>query len=428
MTQKKNMTTRPRRKAIKAERDHFRKIILLEENNLSKYATKDSNSKRKYPLSFECVRSNFWRDSDRILHSFAFNRFLDKTQVFYLNENARLTHRMLHVQLVAKISRLLARALRLNEHLCEAIALGHDIGHTPFGHEGETILSKISHKRLERYFKHSVQSVRWLNILEKSTQKEKRPNGLNLSLQVLDGVLCHDGEDMRIAIAPDRNKNIQKFRKQYYDKQEREHLFLAPMTLEGCLVRFCDVIAYIGRDIEDAIAVGLIDAFPETQLGKNNGQIIDSLVIDLLKHSEGRDRIAYGRKTFKALQELYQFNMENIYRNNLITIHQAKIERLFHMTFNELLADLESGDKATLIYKDHVSVISEYYPEYIENSGPEQVVIDFIAGMTDRYFIRLISEMFFPSPFPVNYSDLSRITGIPEKHLDVVIKKRKPVS
>ena len=416
----------PQRRKV-SSRAHFRSVILLEEKHLSSYAARDSDAIRRAPLSFECLRPNYWRDADRILHSFAFNRFLDKTQVFYLNENVRLTHRMLHVQLVAKISRLLARALRLNAHLVEAIALGHDIGHTPFGHEGERILSAILHERLGRYFKHSVQSVRWLNILEKNSQTEGVPlrrNGLNLSLQVLDGILCHDGEDMRRMMAPDRSKDIEKFKRQYYQKMNKKQVFHEPMTLEGCLVRFCDVIAYIGRDIEDAIAVGLIDRFPDTPLGSSNGQIIDSLVMDLLRHSEGKNRIAYGRNTFKALSDLYAFNQQQIYRNRLIAIHHFKIERLFHMIFNEILKDIDNGDETSPVFKDHILPIHLVYPAYLAKSGPIQVVVDFIAGMTDRYFINLVGEMFLPSPFPVNFADLSRITGMPEKYLDLVIQAR----
>jgi len=423
---KKTKSIRGSRKNIEAQRDHFRHIILLEEKNLSQRAARDKDAIRKHPLSFECLRPNFWRDSDRILHSFAFNRFLDKTQVFYLNENSRLTHRMLHVQLVAKISRLLGRALRLNPHLVEAIALGHDIGHTPLGHEGERILSEISYKRTQKYFKHSVQGVRWLNILEKNSQHEGTPNnGLNLSLQVLDGILCHDGEDMRMAIAPDRTKSIGKFLKQYRQKQEKESLFLAPMSLEGCLVRFCDVIAYIGRDIDDAIAVGLVDRFPDTPLGKNNSQLIDYLVMDLLKASEGKEKIAYSRKTYNALKELYAFNMENIYKNHLITIHQKRIERLFTLVFEELLSHVKQKYTSSPIFKDHINSISEYYTDYVDKYDPEQVVIDFISGMTDSYFLDLAQKLILPGTFPVDFSDLARITGVPEKYIDSLITKRK---
>ena len=416
----------PSRNRYESDRKHFRSVILREEKLMSRYATFDRDAIRRHPLSFECLRPNYWRDADRILHSFAFNRFLDKTQVFYLNENARLTHRMLHVQLVAKISRLLARALRLNAQLVEAIALGHDIGHTPFGHEGEYFLSRISWEHTGRYFKHSVQSVRWLNILEKNSQAEGSPNnGLNLSLQVLDGILCHDGEDLQMKMAPDRSKDIDKFKRQYNQKMKKERVMHTPMTLEGCLVRFCDVIAYIGRDIEDAISVGLIDRFPETPLGQNNGQIIDSLVMDLLTHSEGKDLIAYGRKNYSALKELYEFNMTHIYQNELITINRTKIERLFNMIFDEILRDLQTENLSAPVFKDHLMPISTYYPGYLKKSGPEQVVVDYIAGMTDRYFIRLVDKMFLPSRFPVNFADLSELTGMPENTLDKIIKRTR---
>jgi dGTPase len=185
------------------------------------------------------------------------------------------------------------------------------------------------------------------------------------------------------------------------------------------------VIAYIARDIEDAIAVGLIDSFPDTPLGQSNGQVIDSLVVDLLKHSEGKDKIAYGKKTFQALSELYEFNMKNIYQNQLITIHQEKIERLFYMIFDEILKDLKTENANSLVYKDHLLPILDYYPDYLEKTAPEQVVLDYISGMTDRYFINLVNDMFLPGAFPANFSDLSRMTGIPERYLDIVIHKRK---
>ena len=411
-------------------RIRFRDIFLEEERNLSKYATRDRDALRRAPLSFECIRPNFWRDSDRILHSFAFNRFLDKTQVFYLNDNIRLTHRMLHVQLVAKIGRLLAKCLRLNTSLVEAIALGHDIGHCPFGHEGERILSQLSRAKLGKHFRHSVQSVRFLNILEENSQKEGAPagRGLNLTLQVLDGILCHDGEDLQVTINPDRSKTIEKFTRQYHDKMEGKANFIQPMTLEGCLARFCDVIAYIGRDIEDAIAIGLIDRFPDNPLGSSTGQIIDALVMDLLANSENKDRISYSKKTFKALEELYKFNMKNIYRNPLIMIHNRKIERLFIMMFDEILKDLEQGNRESPVFKDHVNQIERYYPNYIESTKPAaQVVVDFISSMTDRQFLQTVSDMFFPGPLPTNYADLSRITGLPEGHLDNLFRARKPV-
>jgi dGTPase len=427
VTKKPKSATPPKPGSKKAaDRAHFRSVILQEESVLSKYAARDKDAIRKAPLSFECTRPNYWRDADRILHSYAFNRFLDKTQVFYLNENARLTHRMLHVQLVAKISRLLARALRLNAHLCEAIALGHDIGHTPFGHEGESILSEISQRELNVYFKHSVQSVRFLNMLERNSQDEQaKNNGLNLTLQVLDGILCHDGESLKIAITPKREKTIEDFLRQFEEKKVKDKVFHQPKTLEGCLVRFCDVIGYIGRDIEDAIALGVIEKFPDTPLGNNNGQIIDTLVMNLAKNSEGKDKVAYSRPIFNALKDLYKFNYENIYKSELISLNKEKIERLFRMLYDEIKSDLLAEDRSSPIFKDHVTAILEYYPTYLEKTQPEQVVIDFMSGMTDRYFISLANEKFIPSRFPTSFSDLSRITGLPERYLEVVMAKRK---
>jgi len=192
-------------------------------------------------------RQNYAVDSDRILHSSAYTRYIDKTQVFYLVDNDHITHRVLHVQLVSKISRTIGRFLRLNEDLIEAAALGHDIGHCPFGHDGESYLSELCQAHGIGPFQHNLQSVRFVENIE------RKGRGLNLTLQVLDGILCHDGEIHAQALYPRPEKDFHILDKEIADKAANPALPVTPMTLEGCVVRMADTISYIGRDIEDAI-------------------------------------------------------------------------------------------------------------------------------------------------------------------------------
>ena len=226
--------------------------FLLKEANLSEYATKSSEAIRLYPLD-EDIRPNYFRDIDRIIHSLSYTRYTDKTQVFSYKENDHISKRMIHVQLVSKVARTIGRALNLNEDLIEAIALGHDIGHTPLGHEGEYILDKISQRELGETFAHNIQSVRHCMYVE------NKGNGLNLSIQVLDGILCHNGEKL-LNCYTYKNTNedfLKKLKKCYKDKNYTNNL--TPYTLEACVVRISDIIAYIGRDLIDAMEYGLIN-------------------------------------------------------------------------------------------------------------------------------------------------------------------------
>ena len=225
-----------------------------EEEILSPFAALSKNAIRRRPDErvTKGHRQNFSIDSDRILHSLAYTRYVDKTQVFYLIDHDHITHRVLHVQLLSKIARTIGRFLHLNEDLIEAIALGHDIGHPPFGHDGERILSEICLKHGLGHFLHNVQSVRFLDLIE------RKGRGWNLSLQVLDGILCHDGETHKEGLVPNRGKSFDDLDREMRQKTENPELELTPMTLEGCVVRLADTISYIGRDIEDAIRLNLI--------------------------------------------------------------------------------------------------------------------------------------------------------------------------
>src|SRR4030042_1990494 len=220
-----------------------------EEERLSPWACLSLNAlrRREEDNIAKGHRQNFSLDTDRILHSLAYSRYIDKTQVFYLIRNDHITHRVLHVQLVSKISRTIGRLLRLNEDLIEAIALGHDIGHTPFGHDGEKFLSELSRNHGLGHFFHNIQGVRFLDKIE------RKGRGWNLSLQVLGGILSHDGEVHRQALFPDRQRDFALLEGIMKEKQEDAAKEIWPMTLEGCVVRMADTISYVGRDIEDAI-------------------------------------------------------------------------------------------------------------------------------------------------------------------------------
>src|SRR6056297_1148062 len=264
-------------------------------------------------LAFD-YRQQFAVDVDRILHSMAYSRYIDKTQVFYLIQNDHITHRMLHVQLVSKVARTIGRFLGLNEDLIEAVAIGHDIGHPPFGHDGERCLSVLCENSGIGEFHHNVQSVHFLDHVE------KKGVGWNLCLQTLDGILCHDGEVHDPLIRPQRDKNFARHEAEMAARRDGKTIPLIPMTLEGCVVRFADTVSYIGRDIEDAIRLGLISRseLPEKsvkQLGRTNGTIVYTLVTDIIRNSLENDAIAFSPVISEALQELKSFNYERIYKN-----------------------------------------------------------------------------------------------------------------
>ena len=328
-------------------------------------------------------RQSFALDADRILHSRAYTRYIDKTQVFYLIRNDHITHRVLHVQLVSKIARTIGRFLNLNEDLIEAIALGHDIGHTPFGHDGERFLSRLCHRTGIGYFLHNVQSIQFLERVE------RKGTGWNLCLQTLDGILCHDGEIHNQVLEPVRNKDFETLYKEMAAKKESPDLALMPMTLEGCVVRMADTVAYIGRDLEDAIRLDVIErpdlpADVERVLGNSNGTIVYNLVTDIIRASHGKSYIALGDGVSQALKRLKEFNLERIYMNPRIKQYSDAIRQLFDLLFEKFLADLEKENRSSPIFSGFLKDMSE---EYVLSHRPAEIVRDFIAGMTDHYFL-----------------------------------------
>lgn len=368
----------------------------LDESELQKLSTHAFHSKlaqRRYPEDRleKDYRQAFSIDVDRILHSLAYTRYIDKTQVFYLVKNDHITHRVLHVQLVSKIARTIGRFLGLNEDLIEAIALGHDIGHTPFGHEGETFLSKLCNSYGIGQFHHNVQSVQFLDNVE------NKGNGCNLCLQTLDGILCHDGETHNQMLEPVRTKTFETLYTEMHNKKIKP-VSLVPMTLEGCVVRFSDTISYIGRDIEDAIRLNLIKRsdIPRSCtniLGTTNGTIVFTLVTDVVNQSYHQPYIAFSSEISHALKTLKKFNYEYIYLNPKIKQNKQTIGQLFTVLFERYMTDISHNNSSSVIFTNFLENMSA---KYLEMHCHAEIVRDFIAGMTDHYFLQQCPEELRP--------------------------------
>lgn len=364
--------------------DQAKLNFLTKEQNLSKYATKSSESIRLEELTDDDIRPSYFRDIDRIIHSLSYSRYSDKTQVFPYKENDHISKRMIHVQLVSKIARTIGRALNLNEDLIEAIALGHDIGHTPLGHEGEYILDEISQRELSETFAHNIQSVRHCMYVE------NKGNGLNLSIQVLDGIMCHNGEMLSNKYVPmkkDQEEFLKEFNNSYKDYSSTKKC--SPMTLEGCVVRISDIIGYIGRDIEDAITLGKIkrEEIPieiSNVLGTTNKEIINTIILDIIKESIDKPYIKMSQEVYQALFALKKFNTEHIYKKSMTQEEKEYYKQGMNILFNDYLEDIEKGNKSSLIYQIFLDNQSN---SYLENTSKKRMVIDFIAGMTDDLFI-----------------------------------------
>ena len=362
---------------------------MLNERNLSKYACKNSDAIRINPDD-EDIRPEYFHDIDRIIHSMSYSRYLDKTQVFTKSGNDHVTRRGTHVQFVSKIARTIGRSLGLNEDLCETIALGHDIGHTPLGHFGESVLNEISLRELGEYFAHNIQSVRQLMIVE------NKGKGLNLSIQVYDGIMCHNGEILDPKYEPmkkDTNEFLREFEESYVDLKKSNKY--PPMTLEGCVVRISDIIGYIGRDIEDAIIMGKIKRkdIPESissVLGTTNKEIINTIILDIINNSLDKPYIKLSEDVYKALFELKEFNYKHIYSIAMSKKDQEYYRDGMNKIYDRYLKDIESNNTSSLIYEVFLNGQSE---DYLNNTNNKRKVIDFIAGMTDDFFIKEIKEI-----------------------------------
>lgn len=357
---------------------------------MNKYACLNTDAIRFKNEETDPYRTPFFRDIDRIIYSLSYLRYADKTQVFTFNENDHISKRMIHVQLVSKVARTIGRNLGLNEDLIEAAALGHDLGHVPFGHVGERILNKISLENNEGYFNHNIESVRVLMYLE------EHGVGKNITLQVLDAIMCHNGELPMQEYYP-KNKTKEEFLMEYNLSYKEENFVkkLVPMTLEGCVVRISDIIAYIGKDIEDAITLDVIkreDIHKSITdvLGNTNRSIINTIVIDVIENSKDKPYIKLSDNVYKALVDLKEFNYENIYKKSCTVEDLNNYETMFRSVFKQFLNDILEKNENSIINKNFLSEMNE---EYLNNTSNERKVIDFIAGMTDDYLKLCYQEL-----------------------------------
>ena len=353
-----------------------------------------------------CVlRPAYVRDIDKIMHLPLYNRYNDKTQVFSLYHNDDITRRGLHVQLVSRIGRNIGRLLGLNLDLIEAIALGHDIGHTPFGHAGERFLSDLLHGETDRYFNHNVHSTRVLDILYRR----------NVSLQVLDGVLCHNGEFEMKEYRPCTLNGFVEYDgrvESCYVSGVGAIKTLVPMTLEGCVVRISDIIAYVGKDRQDAIITKTIDENFKfdglTAIGDNNAEIINNIVVDIVNNSYGKDYLKLSDDVYSALKKAKSDNYDHIYFSPAVSeLYSSIIEPMFKDVYYRLLDDVRARNESSVIYKHHIDYIArslKYYGDFdYLSEEPNQIVADYIASMTDDYFIELHKQLFPDSKLRVEY-------------------------
>lgn len=359
---------------------------------------------RRYAVSTDCAtvwRPPFVHDIDKIMHCPYYNRYTDKTQVFSLIKNDDITRRSLHVQLVSRIARTIGSALHLNLDLIEAIALGHDIGHPPFAHSGEVYLDELYFAHAGRHFNHSIHSVRVLDGIFP----------FNISLQTLDGIACHNGEIELEEYRPVPLHSFEEFdqmvEKCYEDKDYVKKLI--PSTLEGSVVRIADIIAYLGKDRQDAARVKMVDedAFVDGAIGSMNAEIINNLVVNIIENSYGKPYIKLDKRHFEALQDAKRDNYCMIYENAAV---RAKLDitakPMMAEIYDQMLDDLTHDRKQSPIFTHHIDYVNKTHYKRrtpYEASAPNQIVVDFIASMTDDYFIDLHHYLFPNSQYKVEY-------------------------
>ena len=356
------------------------------EKNLSPYAFRTKDSRGRLREETPClVRSPFERDTGRIIYSQAFRRLRHKTQVFFNAKNDHICSRLEHVIYVKYIATTIARALNLNLDLVEAIALGHDLGHAPFGHTGERVLEKCAQKYdPDMIFRHEFQSLRVVDLLEE--RGKGIPCGMNLSFEVRDGIVSHCGETYsEYRLSPFREKVAEDI------LDPKKALSMKPATLEGCVVRIADKIAYIGRDIEDACLAGIMefeDIAPaiKSRLGSTNSQIINTLVGDLIHNSLNKDEIALSDDAGQAMEELLKENVTRIYRSEKIRRYEENVKNSIEGLFEALVAAMKDKEKALASGNSVFEGMAKYAALYpVKDASDIQMVVDYIAGMTDSF-------------------------------------------
>jgi len=378
----------------------WRELREKQEENLSNFAARSSNSKGRVNKEEKCpIRTDFERDGNRILYSIEFRRLRHKTQVFFNAKNDHICTRMEHVLYVSSIAQTIARTLNYNQDLTNAIALGHDLGHAPFGHSGERSLDRCVKKyQPDLGFQHELHSLRVVDRLATRISQEKINSkcGLNLTFEVRDGIACHCGEKYNeYYIERDKSKTLDSL-------VGLESRAQRPNTLEACIVRLVDKIAYVGRDIEDAVRVNLLninDISKEItkELGNTNGQIINTLVLDMIENSNGKDYIALSKEKGEALSSLINENVRLIYRTDRILRYEKQTQNVIEGLFDNLLSMLEDLDslksselKVHRMFYSYINDIS-----YGEEETAVQKVIDFVAGMTDSFAMNCFEEIYW---------------------------------
>jgi len=362
----------------------------------SPWATPDSAALRRADEPRDvatALRPAFMRDVEKVMHLPAYNRLAGKTQVFSFLADEDLSRRGLHVQLVSRVARDIGRALGLNCDLIEAVALGHDIGHTPFGHAGERFLDAILRRRDGRRFFHNVHSVRVLDTLY----------GRNLCLQTLDGILCHNGECELQRFTVSGLSSFEGFDAAVAacaTEGEGAVGHLRPMTLEGCVVRVADIVAYVGKDRQDAIRAGHVGegSFADGLGGAYNSWALDAFISDIVESSLGQDAIVMSDEGFAELKRAKRENFERIYHSTEIngaTSHA--VEGLFELVFDAALDDLRAGRAEAPVFAHHVAPLeadlAHYDRTYDWEADPVQTAADYIASMTDDYFMALAERL-----------------------------------
>jgi len=365
------------------------------EKSLSPYAMRTDKSRgRRIPEDPCSIRSPYERDLGRIIFSQSFRRLRHKTQVFFNPMNDHICSRIEHVIYVNYISTIIGRALNLNIDLIQAIALGHDIGHSPYGHTGERVLNQcIKSVDPSLYFEHEVHSLRVLDVLE-----EHRPGeyGLNLTFEVRDGIVAHCGETYdEFSLTPYRDKT----EAEVSDKPEKDRT--RPCTLEGCVVRFADKIAYVGRDIEDARRAGIIGGNDHVsveaarRLGTTNSEIINILVGDIVHSSLNRDEICMSRENFEAMNEYLNANLNQIYLAPKIVTYENMVKLQIEAIFNAFMECVDDIEKARASSNEAISSFAKFYMKHPEpDCPPVRKVVDYIAGMTDTYANSCFDELY----------------------------------
>lgn len=377
---------------------------LIENAVFSNVATRSEEAFRRRPEVEDRMRAPFERDRHRIIFSTGYRGYRGRTQVFIL-AHYQIADRMVHVNYVAQVARMLAKALKLNSDLAEAIAVAHDIGHAPFGHDGETILNEISLEYRLGEFHHNIQGVRVVDMLERGGR------GLNLTFQVRDGIFSHDGEVHNIRLIPEKNKTEKILQAQMKALTEGKRLRTCPATMEGCIMRVSDTIAYIGSDIEDAIRLGIIKMTDLPKkclrvLGRTNGEIIDSIVADIIKNSYEKEYISFSDDISDAVKMLKDWNYRKIYvpwKESKAPIYQKwkdeqrKVREGLYKMFETFSRDIESCNEDSLIYQDFLAKMSDEYLNNKKNTALMKVR-DYITTMTDEYAAGIIAALTVPRP------------------------------